>query len=71
MIRKSTALILCLFLLVGPVWLRRQSHGDPLKSPMKFLLQNLRCQLWRWQGATVMNCGNLMARVDYVWVLTE
>ncbi len=73
MIRKSTALILCLFLLVGLYGCAGQSHGDPLKKPYEILLQNLRCQLWRWAKAQrIMNCRETYGHEsDYVWVLTE
>ena len=64
MIRKSTALILCLFLLVGLYGCAGQSHGDPLKSPMKFYYKTSDASYGDGQGATDYELqGNLWARV--------
>ena len=72
MIRKSTALILCLFLLVGLYGCAGQSHGDPLKSPMKFYYKTSDASYGDGQGATDYELRETYGHEsDYVWVLTE
>ena len=72
MIRKSTALILCLFLLVGLYGCAGQGHGDPLKSPMKFYYKTSDASYGDGQGATDYELRETYGHEsDYVWVLTE